>query len=141
MDENEFNSDFYGSESWALLALLAMIGSMSNPEPPSDIPQCCIPYSNDGRGFMQADKITLDEFTIEQMRAAAMNKKETEKLRLDSLYGECIHKEKDEDVKDIEYYKRELEETKKELKRRNDEYIKEHEPDEYRGLYGRSWDV
>lgn len=90
MDENEYNFDFEGNESWALLALLAMIG----------------------------DKITIDEFTIEQMMAAAMNKKEADmnKLRLSSLYGECMHKEKDEDVK-------------------------EHEPDGYRGLYGRSWDV
>lgn len=141
MDENEYNFDFEGSESWMMLALLAMVSSMSNPEPPSDIPPCCIPYLNDGQSFMQADKITLDEFTIEQMRAAAMNKTETEKLRLDSLYGECIHKEKNEDAKDIDDYKRELEELKKELKKRNDEYIKEHEPDEYRGLYGRSWDV
>ncbi len=143
MDENEQNFDFEGNESWMLLALLAMIGSMSNPEPPDDIPQCCIPYASDGRGFMQADKITLDEFTIEQMRAAAMNKKETDKLRLDSMYGDCMHKENDEDAKDkdIDYYKRELEKIKKEIERYNDEYIKEHEPDGYRGLYGRSWDV
>lgn len=142
MDENEYNFDFEGNESWMLLVLLAMIGSMSNPETPDDILPCCTPYQiDDGQSFMQADKITLDEFTIEQMRAAAMNKKETEKLRLDSLYGDCVHKEKDEDSKDVDDYKRELEEIKKELKRYNDEYIKEHEPDEYRGLYGRSWDV
>lgn len=117
MDENEYNFNFEGSESWMLLALLAMVSSMSNPEPPSDIPQCCTPYPiDDGRSFMQADKITLDEFTIEQMRAAAMNKEETDKLRLSSMYGNCMHKEKDEDVK-------------------------EDEADGYRGLYGRSWDV
>lgn len=93
MDENEYNFDFEGSESLALLTLLAMIGSMSNPEPPSDILPCCAPYSNDnGLSFMQADKISLNEFTIEQMRAAAMNKKETDKLRLDSMYGNCAHK-------------------------------------------------
>lgn len=97
MDENEYNFNFEGSESWTLLALLTMIASMSNPEPPSDIPQCCIPYSNDGRGFMQADKITLDEFTIEQIRAAALNKEEADKLRLSSMYGNCMHKERDED--------------------------------------------
>lgn len=116
MDEN--NLDFEGSESWMLLALLAMIGSMSNPEPPSDIPPCCTPYPiGDGRSFMQADKITLDEFTIEQMRsAAALNKEEADKLRLSSMYGNCMNKENNEDVK-------------------------EDEPDDYRGLYGRSWDV
>lgn len=119
MDENEYNFDFEGNESWMLLALLAMFSSMSNPEPSTDIPPCCTPYPiGDGQSFMQADKITLDEFTIEQMMAAAMNKKEADmnKLRLDSLYGECMHKENDEDVK-------------------------EDEPDGYRGLYGRSWDI
>lgn len=117
MDENEYNFDFEGNESWALLALLAMIAGMSNPEPPSDIPKCFYPHPiGDGRSFMQADKITLDEFTIEQMRtAAALNKEETDKLRLSSMYGNCMHKEKDEDEED--------------------------EPDGYRGLYGRSWDV
>lgn len=145
MDENEYNFNFEGNESWMLLALLAMIGSMSNPEPLSDIPPCCTPYPvNDGRSFMQADKITIDELTIKQMMsAAALNKEEVDKLRLSSVYGECMSKENDEDAKakDIDYYKRELEETKKELKRHNDEYIKEHEPDGYRGLYGRSWDI
>lgn len=103
MGENEFDR----SDSWALLALLAMAASMNNPEPLHDIPQCC-PYPiDDGRGFMQADKITLDEFTIEQLRAAAMNKKETEKLRLDMLHDAA----------------------------------REEEPDDYRGLYDRSWDV
>jgi hypothetical protein len=96
-----------------LLALLAMASSMSNPKPPSDIPPCCTPYPiDDGRSFMQADKISLDEFTIEQMRAAAMNKKETDKLRLNSMYGNCMHKENDEDVKEDEpddYYKIERE--------------------------------
>lgn len=117
MDENENNFDPVRSESWMMLALLAMASSMSNPEPLSDIPPCCTPYPNgDGRSFMQADKITLDEFTIEQLRAAAKNKEETDKLRLSSLYGECMHKEDDED-------------------------LKEDEPDDYRGLYGRSWDV
>ena len=110
MDENEYNFDPVGCESWMLLALLAMASSMSNPERPSDIPQCCTPYPiGDGQSFMQADKISLDEFTIEQMRVAAMNKKETEKLRLNSMYGNCMHKENDEDVK-------------------------EDEPDDYRGL-------
>lgn len=113
MDENEYNFGFEGSESWALLALLAMASSMSNPEPLSDIPPCCTPYPiDDGRSFMQADKISLDEFTIEQMRAAAMNKEETDKLRLNSMYGNCMHKENDEEVKEDEpndYYKEERE--------------------------------
>lgn len=82
MNENEFD----WSDSWALLALFAMAASMNNPEPPSDIPKCCYPHPiDDGRGFMQADKITINEFAIEQMRAAAMNKKESEKLRQDML--------------------------------------------------------
>ena len=86
MNENENNFGFEGSESWMMLALLAMAASMSNPEPPSDIPKCCYPYPiDDGRGFIQADKITLDEFTIEQMRAATMNNKGSEKLRQDML--------------------------------------------------------
>ena len=116
MDENEYNFDFEGNESWMLLALLAMIGSMSNPEPPSDIPPCCTPYPiGDGQSAMQADKITLDEFTIQQMlAAAALKKEEADKLRLSSMYGNCMDKENDED---------------------------EDEPDDYRGLYGRSWDV
>lgn len=113
MEENEYNFDPVGSESWMLLALLAMVSSMSNPEPLSDIPQCCTPYPiDDGRSFMQTDQISLDEFTIEQMRAAAMNKKETEKLRLSSIYGNCMHKENDEEVKEDEpndYYKEERE--------------------------------
>lgn len=131
MDENEYNFDFEGNESWALLALLAMIASMSNPEPPSDIPPCCTPYPiADGRNAMQADKISIDEFTIEQMRAAAaLKKEEADKLRLSSMYGNCMNKEKS-----IDDYKRELEELNNELKRRD-------EPDDYRGLYGRSWDV
>lgn len=82
MNENEFD----WSDSWALLALFAMAASMNNPEPPPDIPKCCYPHPiNDGRGFMQADKIIFDEFTTEQLRAAAMNKKESEKLRQDML--------------------------------------------------------
>lgn len=120
MDENENNLgfDFEGSESWMMLALLAMAASMSNPEPPSDILPCCSPYQiGDSQSFMQADKITLDEFTIEQMRAAAaLKKEEADKLRLNSMYGNCMHKENDEDAK-------------------------EDEPDDYRGLYGRSWDI
>ena len=117
MDENEYNFDFVGNESWMLLALLTVVASMNNPEPLSDIPPCCTPYPiGDGRSFMQADKISIDEFTIEQMRTAAMNKKETNKRMLDSLYGSRAHKE-------------------------NDEGIKEDEPDGYRGLYGRSWDI
>ena len=76
------------------------------------------------------ETISLDEFTIEQMRAAAaLKKEEADKLRLSSIYGECVHKEKN-----IDDYKRELEELNNELKRRD-------EPDDYRGLYGRSWDI
>lgn len=104
MDENEYNFDFEGNESWALLALLTMFSSMSNPEPPSDIPPCCTPYPiGDGQSAMQADKISIDEFTIEQMRAAAaLKKEEVDKLRLSSLYGNCMHKEYDEDESDEE---------------------------------------
>lgn len=93
MNENEFD----WSDSWALLALFAMAASMNNPEPPSDIPKCFYPHPiDDGRGFMHADKITLDEFAIEQLRAAAMSKKKAEKLRLDML-RDAAREEEDPD--------------------------------------------
>ena len=53
------------------------------------------------------DTVDIDKFTIEQLRAAAMNKKEAEKLGLDML----------------------------------DDARRAEEPDDYRGLYGRSWDI
>lgn len=101
MNENENNFGFEGSESWMMLALLAMAASMNNPEPPSDIPKCCYPHPiDDGRGFMQADKITLDEFTIERLRAAAMNRKEAEKLRLEML-RDAARAEEPDDYRDL----------------------------------------
>jgi len=69
MDENEQNFDFEGNESWALLALFAMAASMSNPEPPSDIPPCGVPLS---------ESVSIDEFTLEQLKAAARSKTETD---------------------------------------------------------------
>ena len=96
MDENENN----WSDSWALLALFAMVANMSKSDTPEE--QSTIHF-NETRWHT----VDIDKFTIEQLRAAAMNKKEAEKLRLDILRDAA----------------------------------REEEPDDYRGLYGRSWDV
>jgi hypothetical protein len=61
MDENKFDWGEW-SDSWALLVLLAM--SETN---------------------WDTVDVDIDKFTIEQLRAAAMNKKESEKLRQDML--------------------------------------------------------
>lgn len=61
MNENESDWGEW-SDSWALLVLLAMSETNWNTV-----------------------DVDIDKFTIEQMRAAAMNKKESEKLRQDML--------------------------------------------------------
>lgn len=104
MNENE---NEWG-DSWALLALIAMAAGMNNPDAPEEPPMLpmrtpeTMPFNN-----TSCDTVDIDKFTIEQLRAAAMNKKEAEKLRQEML----------------------------------DDARRAEEPDDYRGLYGRSWDV
>lgn len=110
MNENE--NEFDWSDSWALLALFAMAASMSNnpdnPDNPEESPMLPM-RTPETMNFDETswNTVGIDKFTIEQLRAAAMNKKEAEKLRLDMLRDAA----------------------------------REEEPDDYRGLYGRSWDV
>ena len=82
MNENENN----WSDSWALLALFAMAANMSksdNTEEPPMLPM----RTPETMHFNETswDTVDIDKFTIEQLRASAMNKKEAEKLRLDML--------------------------------------------------------
>lgn len=82
MNENENN----WSDSWALLALFAMAAGVNNSDNAEEQPM--IPLRTpETMHFNETswNNVDIDKFTIEQMRAAAMNKKESEKLRQDML--------------------------------------------------------
>lgn len=92
MDKNEFD----WGDNWALLALSAMAASMNNPDTPEEPPMLpmrtpeTMHFNDTGWNI-----VNIDKFTIEQLRAAARNKK----LRQDMLRNDF-----DENVK--EYIKR-----------------------------------
>ena len=104
MNENEFD----WSDSWALLALFAMAANMNKSDSPEEPPMLPL-RTPESLHFNETNwnTVDIDKFTIEQLRAAAMNKKEAEKLRQDTLR----------------------------------DALRAEEPDDYRGLYGRSWDI
>lgn len=83
MDENEFD----WSDSWALLAPFAMTANMSKSETPEEEPAMLQLRAPETMHFNDTRFVTpyIDKFTIEQLRAAAMNKKEAKKFRLDML--------------------------------------------------------
>lgn len=92
MDKNEFDWD----DAWALLALSAMEAGKNKSDAPEEQPM--IPLRTpETMSFSETNWniVNIDKFTIEQLRAAARNKK----LRLDMLRNDF-----DENVK--EYIKR-----------------------------------
>lgn len=82
MNENENN----WSDLWALLMLFAMAAGMNNSDAPEEPPMLPM-RTPETMHFSGTRFVTpyIDKFTIEQFRAAAMNKKEAEKLRQDML--------------------------------------------------------
>jgi hypothetical protein len=83
MDENEFD----WIDSWALLTLFAMAANMNKSDTSKEEPAMLQLRAPETMHFEKTDWniVNIDKFTIEQLRAAAMNKKEAEKLRLDML--------------------------------------------------------
>lgn len=95
MNENENE----WSDSWALLALFAMAASMNNPDAPEE-PTMLSMRTPETMHFNETswDTVDIDKFTIEQLRAAAMNKKEAEKLRLDMLRDAAREEDPEVDI-------------------------------------------
>lgn len=94
MNENENN----WSGSWALLALFAMAASMNNPDNPEEqpmIPIKTLEKAHFDEASWNRNTVDIDKFTIEQLRAAAMNKKEAAKLRLDMLRDAAKEEDKE----------------------------------------------
>lgn len=93
MNENENN----WSDSWALLALFAMAAGMNNSDNADESPMLPM-RTPETMHFNETswNTVDIDKFTIEQLRAAAMNKKEAEKLRLEMLCDAAIEEEPDD---------------------------------------------
>lgn len=97
MNENENWFDL--SDLWALLALFAMAANMSKSDNPEEQPTILM-RTPETMHFNETNwsTIDIDKFTIEQLRAAAMNKKEAEKLRLDMLRDATREEEQEGDI-------------------------------------------
>lgn len=93
MNENDFD----WSDSWTLLALFAMAANMNKSDNPDEQPMLPL-RTPETMHFNETswNTVNIDKFTIEQLRAAAMNKKEAEKLRLDMLRDSAREEEPDD---------------------------------------------